>query len=230
MGGKHDRGRCIYCKEEAGASRDHVPPQNLFPRPLPSTLITVPSCEKCNKSFSKDDEYFRAMISMRKDIGENTEVKKVLPALYRSLQRPEQRGFATSLAKSWRRSPLVTRSGIYIGTVPTYEVDYSRLDRVLQRILKGLYFHEVGTPVPDSYALTVYSVEHLQNLDVKTSDHLMRICRGLVTQPQREVAKHVFSYWCMAAGDDPGALCWAMTFYDRLAYLGLTFRRPAAVA
>ena len=48
---------CAYCGNLA-TTRDHVPPQNLFPQPWTNDLITVPACKRCNNYPSRDDEYF----------------------------------------------------------------------------------------------------------------------------------------------------------------------------
>jgi hypothetical protein len=49
---------CIYC-ESVATERDHVPPACLSAPPLPSDLITVPSCTRCNRAFGLDDVYLR---------------------------------------------------------------------------------------------------------------------------------------------------------------------------
>ena len=61
---KPDRSRCIYCGTTEQLTADHVPPKNIFPEPRTSDLITVPACERCNKSYELDDEYFRAAITV----------------------------------------------------------------------------------------------------------------------------------------------------------------------
>src|ERR1019366_2356818 len=55
--------QCYLCQATETLIRDHIPPENLFPRPLPSDLITVPCCKSCNLGFSKIDEQFRAFVS-----------------------------------------------------------------------------------------------------------------------------------------------------------------------
>src|SRR5438105_2116110 len=59
---------CVYCGERDATTEDHIPPRCLFGLPLPSTLIKVPSCFRCNNGASKDDEYFRMVLSFRHDI------------------------------------------------------------------------------------------------------------------------------------------------------------------
>ena len=55
--------KCIYCEENLGLTRDHIPPKELFPNPRPSNLITVPCCERCRSEQSLDDEYFITIVA-----------------------------------------------------------------------------------------------------------------------------------------------------------------------
>jgi hypothetical protein len=52
---------CIYCGELPD-TRDHVPSKILLDKPYPENLPVVPSCLKCNQSFSKDEEYVACLI------------------------------------------------------------------------------------------------------------------------------------------------------------------------
>ena len=58
---RREKERCAYCDRKRGSTRDHVPPQCVFLRPLPGNMITVPSCKKCQGS-SEDDEYFSVLM------------------------------------------------------------------------------------------------------------------------------------------------------------------------
>ncbi len=54
-------GMCTYCGG-APESRDHVPSKVLIDKPYPSQLPVVGACEKCNHSFSKDEQYVACFI------------------------------------------------------------------------------------------------------------------------------------------------------------------------
>ena len=54
-------GYCTYCGGEP-ETRDHVPSKILLDKPFPENLPVVPSCDKCNHDFSKDEEYFACLI------------------------------------------------------------------------------------------------------------------------------------------------------------------------
>jgi len=45
---KNKIGICVYCGKKLPLTKDHIPPKNLYSKPRPSNLITVPCCEKCN--------------------------------------------------------------------------------------------------------------------------------------------------------------------------------------
>ncbi len=53
---------CVYCAVLAD-SKDHAPPKCLMLPPLPSNLMTLPACKKCNNGFSFDENVVRAFIS-----------------------------------------------------------------------------------------------------------------------------------------------------------------------
>ena len=52
---------CAYCGGYA-TTEDHVPSKCFLDKPLPNNPPVVPCCEKCNNSFSKDEEYVSCFI------------------------------------------------------------------------------------------------------------------------------------------------------------------------
>jgi hypothetical protein len=87
---------CVYYGSTEALTDDHIPPKTLFPKARPANLITVRSCRSCNEGASKDDEYFRLVISMRNDSGDHPAVKKTIPSIYRSFAKIKQERIPTS--------------------------------------------------------------------------------------------------------------------------------------
>ncbi len=54
-------GFCVYCGA-APDTRDHVPAKVLLDEPYPSNLPVVDACEKCNESFSLDEQYLSCFL------------------------------------------------------------------------------------------------------------------------------------------------------------------------
>ena len=58
----HTSKKCYWCGAPSATEVDHVFSANLFLKPRPSNLITVPACSAHNRMFSLDEEYFRDFI------------------------------------------------------------------------------------------------------------------------------------------------------------------------
>lgn len=148
--------RCIYCGKPA-TEPDHLPPRCLFPPNHRSGLIAVPSCTRCNRGFSKDDEYFRQALLLRHDISEQPRARPVLDSVFRALQKPSKAGFRQALFQSMFETNIVTPGGLYLGRVGGQNVDAPRIRAMIERITRGLYWEERGTVLPLDFRVAVQS-------------------------------------------------------------------------
>lgn len=79
---------------------------------------------------------------MRHDTIEHQEVQDTWDKIYRGLKRPSHPGLKKSLLKSIRKEEVVSKSGLYLGDVPVYEVNLERMRNVASRISKGLFYQQ----------------------------------------------------------------------------------------
>jgi hypothetical protein len=138
---------CYAC-DRAATSREHVPPDCLFPkasatggRDLRRNLIKVPSCNEHNAGKSLDDEYLRLVLSV--NICGNEFAR---------------RNAETKVARSVLRSDALTQ--LFLSDLPDVDVvdsatgrvhegtlfplDRPRLLRCLEAIARGLFLHHHG--------------------------------------------------------------------------------------
>ena len=201
---------CAYCGKPA-TTRDHVPPKKLFPRPWPDDLITVPACDTCNNVPSGDDEYLIWVLTL---VGTGPEAAKVRQQrLDKTQVTPRRRRMAAHIIDACTPANLVTPAGIYIGKGRAFNVDLLRLNRVLERIVRGLYFVEVRKPVPSHLEVTVM-VEPPMILEVQQG------INSLVCRNPRSVAQGAFQYWFGPAHDHPEAALCLMRFFGNILALG----------
>ncbi len=139
-GKKKEKWLCIYCGKIKEITKDHVPPKNLFPKPRPSDLITVPSCVKCNKDTEKDEDYFRATF-MFSNAGISPVGKKLWDQKLDKMYK-KNLGLRRKIAQDFKVVNLVTQSGLYIRRQTASFPDSVRLENVVCKIVKGLYYHE----------------------------------------------------------------------------------------
>jgi len=213
-------GECVHCGKIRPLSKDHVPPKNLFTKPLPSNMIEIPSCSVCNENRSKDDEYFRLILTMREDLTEHEEVQDVFSKVERSFERPFHSGLKYSFLQTVRLAEVITDSGIYCGRVPLYQPDSKRINKVLIPIINGLFYQSKRKRIPDQYLKIWWHIERLS--DIKNTDIRTKIINNLRSIPQIEIGNNIFAYRLHHANDDENVIIGIMIFYGRVPFLFAT--------
>ncbi len=212
---------CVYCQQRRATEPDHVPPRALFPRPWPKDLIEVPSCSECNRGFSKDDEWFRAMLIMRRDVAEQAASQPLLDALFRAVARPQAKGLAELISRSMHDLPVVTRAGLLLGHTPAYTVDTQRFRRYLARIVRGLFYHETGEPLPSDVRVTP-DVTFENNLARRTE-----VAEYIAGPLERVIGANIFGYTWRRTPTNRFTSVWLLVFYGVAPYLVLTVQHPS---
>jgi len=210
---------CVYCQKRVATSRDHIPPKNLFPKPRPSNLITVPACDECNLETSMDDEYFRMVTVMRDDAHNHPDAKKGWKKAYRSLQRSIKRGHASKILETFKQVEMYTQGGIYLGNRIAFTIDYPRVEIILKKILKGLIYWSKKVSLPLNYRTNVFVLEGFQE-DFWNKPELTRYIEIALTQHPTVLGEDIFSYRYKYSDDDKFASVWLFEFYKHYPVIG----------
>lgn len=144
---------CIFCNKKAN-TREHIPAQNLYKGIATLKPIIVPSCHQCNKGLSEDEEYFRNLISsLRYD--ESVSASALFETtIKRSMKRRPALGL--SILEQMSHVNLYSPGGIYLGKKTAWKLtrdDHKRIYRVLDKYVKGLFFHHFGKSVPADWTV-----------------------------------------------------------------------------
>ena len=151
---------CVYCGlgDEAGAmSKEHIVPKSLWAK-KPSDLMTVPAHIICNNAFSADNEYFRTVIANNgHDRGSTNAASVTMGPVSRSmLKRPKQ---FLAMTKDWAVRPRFTPTGLFLGHQQSFSIDYQIINRVLQNIVRCLFYDLTGSRLDDSAQIDVYECD-----------------------------------------------------------------------
>jgi hypothetical protein len=211
MSARNKHRMCVYCRKVKKTTDDHVPPKLLLEKPFPSNLVTVPACRDCNQSFMKDDEYTR-LLALDVRAANNAAAQSNLSAILRSLQRPNAKGFAEYLANQGTDSTILGVGGSPMGRVT--EVNKRRVNATGSRIVRGLYFVELGRPMPEGAVLKVGCKDGLTPAD----PDIQTLARIMQQMPDRRYRAFgtAFSY---VAGVGGGVSFWLMLLYDYFIWL-----------
>ncbi len=180
--------KCIFCGKQAD-TREHIPAKNFFKDIPNKSLITVPTCRMCNVSFQKDEDFFRQFyVSMLQD--RSAEAKKLMDGeITRSILRAPALG--QQMFSQMKLVDVYTKAGAYKGKMTMYSVsdsDRTRIDRVVDKIVKGLFYHEFGQVIPEDWVIKniwiTPKVEKDQGLDEMAKKPLWRV-----------IKEDTFAYW-----------------------------------
>jgi hypothetical protein len=187
-------------------TRDHVPPRCLFSKPRPHDLVTVPCCDACNRELFKHDEYFRlaitAGIDKQKFPKENADSVRAI----NSLIRPSSQGFTRFLLQNYKSNPS------------RLTVDPLRIQIVLYRIARGLFYHHSGERLPGTIAFVFRLIDASLKTNSDGRERINRLDGKLIT-----IGQGVFRYAFEAFEQpDPFGTAWLMRFYDHKTFFCIT--------
>ena len=144
---------CYLCGRPLSGptSRDHYPPLTLFSRKIRqqhnlSQLITFRVHKDCNASYQSDEKYFKAAMApfARGSVAGDAIYEKFIAD---SLEDEHQLILAKKILLEFETRP----SGLHLppGLVAKRQ-DGARIERVVWKIVRGLYFHHHSTILPEA--------------------------------------------------------------------------------
>jgi hypothetical protein len=148
---------CYLCGIKPGNTRDHVFPQLLFAHGSNFTNLPrrLPACENCNNALSKDEAVFQQLILSWRTI-DTEEGRKLYETKAKPHIRDESRRLRETIRNLSKFYPVLDESGTVLGAWPVMEVDRGIVDRVLGKMVKGLYTHETGNVLPPEVEISVH--------------------------------------------------------------------------
>ena len=201
-------GKCAYCGEWSELTRDHIPPKCLFGPPRPSNLITVPSCDPCNRELSRDDEYFRLVLTLGIDSTKFPRESSESLRAIKSLGRPDSLGFARMFQRSYATNPA------------RIAVDEKRVKVVLHRVTRGLFYHHRSERLPPTVPFDCRLIDLTGGISELGREVIAGLEGNLST-----IGNGAFRYaydlepW---REPDPFGTTWLMRFYDHRTFFCMT--------
>jgi hypothetical protein len=162
------------------------------------------------------------MIALRHDAS-GADAAAARESFLRSLDRPEQAGFRRSFVKSLTQVPHVSPAGLHLGKRGGYNVDLGRMDRVMSRVVRGLYRHEFASRLPTDASVTTWSEDGLRDLDLERMTIVASLVGPLSGQSDRLIGDGTtFRYRYLEATDMKHASAWLLTVYSNARFLAVT--------
>ena len=198
---------CVLCGlREASKKGDHLPPQGIYPkesRKPNQELHKVPACAKCNNSAGKYDEEFKIIIGLT--TGEFREDQdSIIDSMGKTI------GFNKRIARqvfSTKRNTYVDRGRGVAEPVAAVTFKPVAYRKVIQRMVKGLYWRETGEILKPKSRITVYPTHEITYTQAAAFQRLMNELKANKLNNDTFVYKvHI---------DEGGGSFWGMQFFEK---------------
>jgi hypothetical protein len=192
---------------------DHVPPKQIFAPEVRqshnlSQLKTLPTHKQCNESFQSDEEYFVWALA---PIALGSRSGNALAAYHaKKFRSGKSAGLGKKILKQLSDQP----GTLYLPkNRVTVRVEGARINRVAWKIIRGLYWIEKGSLLPEN---TPYYPELIEPENRDESD-FSEIWEFVKAQPSKGTYGGVFDYKYYHAKKGGMQLhLWGMLFWDRI--------------
>jgi hypothetical protein len=191
---------CYLCgeplKKNINKSRDHTPPDSIFPNEKPKNLITIPCCRRCNGEFSPIDEKMRNFFAILAG-DKSGEIGKLAQNIILSKKRLRDE----FISYTKEHPSLIDDNG---KTRLVFYFNDEELERWLIRVVKGLFFHHNKQRIDEK---TIFQVKKYNDLLPQPS-HTFPMERGLEFRP----------YFVYGVIKEEISDFWVLIFYDHLMF------------
>lgn len=193
-----------------------MPPKSFFPKPRPVNLLTVPACRICNKSFEKDEELFLATF-MFTEIGITEAGKKLWDEkLHRMYEK--NLGLRKRISKSLQQVELVTPGGIYLGRRFVIKHNDAHSERVINKIVRGLYYYEYKEPLPPSVKISSHFLKRPSEIS-EVEKFVPMLLFGSRKWPG------IFEYRYNRIANQTEGSMWVMRFFGKVVFWAISADR-----
>lgn len=216
---------CYLCGRVPGTTKDHIFPRLLFPKggSYPKLPPRLPACQQCNNALSQDEELFQQLALSWRAL-DTPEARKVWDTKVRPNLRGKRPCLRPRVLKYTELVPFVNQAGQQIGRWPVLKVPPEIVERVLAKMVKGLYYLETHTPLPINTEISVSFAQQnpsgIKKIDLP--EIRSRAKRCVVG------SEDILVYWRATAADQPLASITWFVFYRWNAFCVITLPPTAA--
>jgi len=200
--------RCIYCGSAQHIGEDYIPPKNLFLDKKNLGLITVPACPRCKKINEKNEECLRIFISS--DVTRQKRAARGRFGQPVGVSQGRQK-MLNAMAPVERVIFIEKKDGSAV-----LKMDLSKIVRVIERIVKGLYWHHYGECLSGAISFNIYLKPPVAGV---IKDVLLSKTR------LHGIGKGEFRYRFKRSDTDKCQSAWGLSFFKSVHFLVTTKKK-----
>ena len=176
----------------------------------------MPAHRVCNGELAKDDEFFRDVLVAIRGVERHPEASDLIEGRVKRSYESRPHLLAQHLQRFALR-PVLTPSGLYLGHAQAFEADPDRMDRILGKIARGLFYTKRRRPLASSHVVEWF------HLSADNLEYTQAVVSRMT--PFENFGDTVFRYRHYLSERDQDASAWFLVFYDAIAFVARTVLR-----
>jgi hypothetical protein len=165
---------CAICGINVATTKDHIPPQSLYPKELRSKnlcLNFIPACPSCNNGAAVEDEELKLYVGL--STGEHRDSSdKIIDSMASTIAK--NRRLAKQVFQA-NRNVYASMGGIVAKPFVAVTFSYENISKSIARIVRGLYWMEMGRPLGLDTKISVFPYHSMDESFHKKMSELMNI-------------------------------------------------------
>ncbi|MBX7046001.1 MAG: hypothetical protein K1X86_09200 [Ignavibacteria bacterium] len=196
-----------------------MPPESFYLKPLPANIVTVPACDKCNRDYQKDEEYFKLMVVSKDGTGANPKFEVLVDDLVIKLQ--EKKPFHINFVKNSMLVEFVDTEGNIIETKRGTKPDEDRMNNFIKKMLLGLHYkHSERLLLECELTPVIFWEEFFEDYSDECKEVMVRMRFDLSNSINHNVGNGILNYsYIIKSKNDAIQSVWRLTFYENVSFL-----------
>jgi len=151
---------CALCGENAATTRDHIPPQGIYPKPRDNDINfnVVPAFSSCNNGAAVEDEQFKVFMGI--STGEfHDQPEIVINSIARTIGNNQK--IANQIFET-KRNVYAYRQNQVLEPAVSVTFDGEKYCKVVSRIVRGLYWIERGKALGLGSNINIFPTDQMK--------------------------------------------------------------------
>lgn len=215
---------CAYCGKVPAETVDHVVPKCLFGTPLPTNMITVPACSRCNGAKSRLDSLLRDFLVCEEGRPPHQVADSLRAGPYKRAVARKQSEFWKEIDAGRFKRHNLSLNGFDLGQFLEVPFGNGPVKESITYIVRGLYYRMLKQRLPDDHTFLVGGLRD-RDTCIQMLQRLQSIGPIGIAAIGDDRKFDVFSSFCATfytAEDEKFAgSVWGLAFYERM-HIGCT--------
>ena len=159
-------------------------------------------------------------MAFRWDVHDHPAAQKIIESSLRAVSRDQASGLSKLFTQTLEATDLYSHSGLYIGKGGRFKIDPIRIERVLMRIVRGLFYYKTGRRLTENTKVIIIPDEIAEQAYPELRIEIIRGMAPVFKKDPEVFGKETFLFYWYQQNIE--VTCWCLVFFSKIIYYAFT--------